>query len=403
MKKLILKFFFIIFICLPTICLANVDAKSVVQIKIFDRLTQSYVSSGSGVFVNAGFHVISNYHVLEETLSDPQRYIPIICRTDSETSLPDCSYVFDIQYFGDDKFEAVSDLDLVLLTFHGRIIEGEIKHFIGLTMDAWGLSGVSEIEPSVPGENLTGIKLGDHIQTLGYPYDKNGIITRSYGDVVFFHSNEHDNIISIETSAKIAQGSSGGGAFDKNDKFIGITYAAYTGVNDNFLSSLIIPVTTVNLWLKAQGFIIENGKYRIYRAISKETMEEAFCLIRQSSRYGQYEPENVHWSEESKSCICDDGYEENRITGQCEIQNNNITPASNRAQEYAYIKFDDISTVWEYDFQMPIMKPLCGSWSESDFIKYTGNNQGWGIIQGYTSLIKSLQDWKYNTGNCINK
>lgn len=52
---------------------------------------------------------------------------------------------------------------------------------------------------------------------------------------------------------------------------------------------------------------------------------------------------------------------------------------------------------------MPIMKPLCGNWAEDDFIKYTGNNQGWGIIQGYTSLAKTLQEWKYNTGNCINR
>ena len=403
MKKLILIFFSIIFICLPSIGLAKADAKSVVQIKIFDRLTQSYVSTGSGVFINSGLYVVTNYHVLEKTLSNPERYVPIICRTNSETSLPDCSYVFNVKYWGDDEFEAVGDLDLVLLTFYGRIIEGEIEDFWHLTMDEWGLSEVREARVSIYDEKLIGIKSGDYVQMLGYPDDGNDFITNSYGTVTDFIRNENGNIVSIETSAKIAPGSSGGGAFDKNDKFIGITYAAYSDMNDNFLSSLIIPVTTVNLWLKAQGFIIEEGKYRVYRGTSKERLNEALCLLKQGSRYGEYEPEKVHWDEKSKSCVCDDGYEKNHITGICEVQKNSITFSSNRSQKYAYIKFDDIPTVWEFDYEMPIMKPLCGSWSERDFIKYIGNNQGWQIIQSYPSLTKSLQNWKYNAGNCINK
>jgi len=136
-------------------------------------------------------------------------------------------------------------------------------------------------------------------------------------------------------------------------------------------------------------------------------------------------PLNAHLDFTGSNWVCDDGYKKNYTANKCEpkIIANELSKleGSNKAiegslgsayipsndppksQEYAYVKFNDLTTVWEYNFDLPIMKPLCGNWTENDFIEYTGSNKGWGLIQNYSSFTKTLKDWNYSVGNCINK
>jgi len=135
MGKVILIFFTIIFICLPSIGLAKIDdahVKSIVQIKIWDKLMQTYKSSGSGIFIDSIRTILTNYHVVEDAIINSERYVPIACLTKDATSLPDCSYVFSVT---PSEPRATEELDLALLMFDGIIVEGNYKSFWYLSLE----------------------------------------------------------------------------------------------------------------------------------------------------------------------------------------------------------------------------------------------------------------------------
>ena len=107
-------------------------------------------------------------------------------------------------------------------------------------------------------DQLESISMGDKVWTLGFP---GGIrtVTSSEGVVTkFWESGDHevseysDNVVLIGTDAKIAEGSSGGAAFDASGKFIGITMA--TREDKEVQTTGVIPVAVIRSWLELEEF-----------------------------------------------------------------------------------------------------------------------------------------------------
>ncbi len=279
MKRLKLLLVLITFIFIPATTSAKIDdshIKSIVQVKIWDTYRTEYIATGSGVFIDE-LNILTNYHVAEDVIINPDRYLPIVCITNDSLSLPDCRYVFSA--YGSwssfsEKPKVIEELDLALLQFRGIITNGEIKEFINLPFsDYSNFTSHKKISISIYGDQLTGLKVGDQVQTLGYPAEGGNTITYSNGEITNFSVNKYNRVLQIITSARIGYGSSGGAAFDLYGKFIGVTSGGYLDDNGNFISGIIIPVSTVNWWL--QGL----EEYRInkddeYTIIDKE-MEEA--------------------------------------------------------------------------------------------------------------------------------
>ena len=114
MKKLILLFLLLVFVFTPVITSAKIDdshIKSVAQVKIWDKLKSSYIATGSGIFFEvANMNVLTNYHVVEKAITNPDRYLPVVCVTKNPLSLPDCRGVFSVRGLsGSDDIHAINN------------------------------------------------------------------------------------------------------------------------------------------------------------------------------------------------------------------------------------------------------------------------------------------------------
>lgn len=318
MKKIALLF--LSFIFLPSISSASIDdsnIKAVVQVKIWDSYTSEYIATGSGIVIDGGMNMLTNYHVVEDVIGNPGRYLAIACTT-SSLLVSDCRYVFNTyDFLGSLQLKAEKELDLAILNLTGVIENNKIKSVLNMTgTDFLGLGG--NIKISIYGEELTGIKVGDQVQTLGYPGEGGDTITYSNGAVTNFAVNDDNRVLAIITSARITPGSSGGAAFDSNGKFIGITSAMFTDNSGNFISGVIIPVSTVNWWMKGvQGYRINNKDEYTISEIPDNVADEAVCLLG-SSR-------NQHWDKNSNTCVCNDGYYKNG-EGNCVVNQKTTCP-----------------------------------------------------------------------------
>jgi hypothetical protein len=123
-------------------------------------------------------------------------------------------------------------------------------------------------------------EIGDSIEVFGYPAEGGDTMSNFNGEVLKFEKNRDGRILKIVTSARITPGQSGGGAYDKNGKFLGVT-SAYYHENGKFLAGIIIPVTTVNWWIQEeQGYRInKDGEYTILSAEFEEAVKKALDLI----------------------------------------------------------------------------------------------------------------------------
>lgn len=305
MKKITLLLLSFIFIFLPSISSANINdsnIKAVVQVKIWDSYTSEYIATGSGIVIDGGMNMLTNYHVVEDAIGNPNRYLAIACATKSSLSISDCRYVFSTyDFLGSLQLKAEKELDLAILNLTGVIENNKIKSVLNMTgTDLLGLGG--NIKISIYGEELTGIKVGDQVQTLGYPGEGGDTITYSNGAVTNFEVNKYGRVLRIVTDARITHGSSGGAAFDLYGKFIGVTTEMYTDSSGNFISGFIIPVSTVNWWMKeVQGYRVNNKDEYTISEIPDEVTDNALCLI----------GSDQYWDKNSKTCVCSSGYARN--------------------------------------------------------------------------------------------
>lgn len=259
--------------------------KSVVKIKIWDKNLFRFVGHGSGVVVDM-MTVLTNYHVIEDTINNPQRYVSVICTKKDIYASPNCSFVGSATngIFGENIATFNKELDLALLSITGKINnleELDITTYLELTASDILPSFVNYIKLSIYGDGkLSSTNISDNVETLGFPAETGGELSYSNGEIVDFMNNQYGRNLRIVTSARITPGSSGGAAFDFNGKFLGVTTGYYANDNDEFLFGSIIPVTIVNWWMQElQGYRInKKGEYTASES-SDEKIEHALSLL----------------------------------------------------------------------------------------------------------------------------
>ncbi|WP_404993832.1 trypsin-like peptidase domain-containing protein [Cupriavidus pauculus] len=78
------------------------------------------------------------------------------------------------------------------------------------------------VAPAVPVAPLSTLKVGEKVYALGAPRGLE--LTLSDGLVAALHRDKDERIVSIQMTAPISSGSSGGGVFDEDGRLIGVSY-----------------------------------------------------------------------------------------------------------------------------------------------------------------------------------
>ena len=321
MKKQFTILLILIFVLSPLAGLTKIDdshIRSVVQILILDVRSQEYISSGSGINLSVfeSTFILTNYHVVEDIIKYPDIYKAVVCVTEESQSTPKCDYLASAYHaYGGWPKEAQysEELDLALIAINWKRENNSSTKWetiAEIPTSEWPNFG--NVISSVPyGYELTGVKLGDEVQTLGFPDYGHNTMTYSNGVISNFWMDNgtifenHDGVLAIGTSAKIAPGSSGGAAFDKDGKFLGVTSAGITDNNGNFMTGVIIPVTTVNWWLKSLGYLIDkDGEDALLREKERIASEEAYCdYLNVYNKNGKTRYDAI-----KDECVCEKGY-----------------------------------------------------------------------------------------------
>jgi len=321
MKKQFTILMALVFILIPMISEAKINdtqIKSVVEIFIYDVFSKEYVSSGSGINLSIldSPSILTNYHVVEDAIKRPDVYRIIVCTNENSQSGTECNFMASAYHvFGGwpTKARYSEKLDLALIGINWKKEDdGSWKSIFEMPISEWPQFGnVISVVPY--GYDLTGVELGDEIQTLGFPDYANDALAYSKGVISSFWMddgsvfNGYHGVLAILTNALISHGSSGGAAFDKNGKFLGITSAGITDDNNNFMAGVIIPVTTVNRWLKRLGYPMDkDGNDAVIRDEKEIMWEKVSCQLK----------DFAHYDEKKQQCVCNDWYEEND-SGNC--------------------------------------------------------------------------------------
>lgn len=173
--------------------------------------TYEYLGHGSAVLVGEN-KIITNAHVILDENNTPAGNYNL-CISDEFETAPKCQTSLKLL-----KYDETNDLAL--------------------------LEPVEKISLGTPVKSPTRkLTLGETVQVYGYPSNGGDTITLTEGKV----SGSNNNRYKID--ANIDAGNSGGGAFDKDGKFIGIPYIASVGYST---LGYIIPVSVINEFIKGE-------------------------------------------------------------------------------------------------------------------------------------------------------
>lgn len=187
---------------------------SIVKIKTYERdpLLQSFEFShfGSAVLIGKN-RILTNAHVIQgRDTNAPTGYYEI-CISSSFRTIPYCTTEARLIAYDD-------ILDIALL---------ELR-------DALHVPPVS-IDPTIDG-----VKMGQDVIMYGYPMIGGDTITRTEGKVAGFMNGVY------KIDGSIDHGNSGGGAFDRSLRLIGIPFAVSS---DNGVIGYIIPIDSIAKFL----------------------------------------------------------------------------------------------------------------------------------------------------------
>jgi hypothetical protein len=320
MKKFFLLMLIVMFLfpCSGFATVSESNVKSVVQIKIWDENIDAFVSTGSGFLIDS-MNILTNYHVVEDAIKDKNRYTIIFCVNENIGKVPNCSYMASPYGIFNDSNDIHynEDLDLALITFKYKYYNKTWTSMMDLPItEMFPLMNNIELSSFGYDENVN-INIGDTVEALGFPAEGGNTITYSKGEVLGFLLNNQNRIISIITSARITPGSSGGAAFDSSGKLIGSTNAMYHD-NGEFLAGLIIPATTVNLWMQnAQGYRIgKNNEFTIVSEDLEKTIDEIVNSNQDNQqnnsnsecKLNTYYVKSIDGTSDWPPCVCPNGY-----------------------------------------------------------------------------------------------
>jgi S1-C subfamily serine protease len=260
------------------------QVSAVAQILILDK-SQNLLYSGSGTIIDNEGHVLTNEHVIDPLLQNPENYTTL-CLTDDPKEPPSCSVLYDLVSSSKEmdlallKISKVLDKDHVLMSFE----DFKKKYHVSFSYVPIDRAAADEI-----------VGIGDEIQILGYPSAGGSSITATQGTVSGFQRSHAANGSFepwlVKTDARLNPGNSGGAAFDATGRFVGVPMAISSGSgNIGFLISL--PV--VDKFLDVSIGKAVPGAQTV-GAVSPQAVSHV-C------------PKGSDWNLNASACTCPDGY-----------------------------------------------------------------------------------------------
>ncbi len=231
----------------------NQDKILKATVKLICPVDAQSASQGSGTIINAIGIILTNKHVISETVGC---YVGFINNFDDE---PYGWFVADVVKTSPDK-----DIALLKIRNSGNI------NFTPIDITRGNIS----------------IALGEKILTYGYPAAFGKKLTYTSGDF----SGIDDSGDYFKTTAILEHGSSGGGAYLKNGKFIGIPSGGYVG-EDNTMG-LILSMNVINNWFNNLGALSSipiniNSKFSALENMDANKLKSLKLFIAKTDKKGE--------------------------------------------------------------------------------------------------------------------
>lgn len=185
---------------------------AVVRVIAFDWSEDAVVGAGSGTIISEQGHILTNYHVVLSQNGEVLDLLPILT---AESSAPDVAPT---------------------LSYFAAFLDGDPETDVAL-LQAFAWADGSPIPQDhrfahVRLGSIEAMLIGDPIFVIGYPGVSGDTITFTTGVVSGFLGEDGSSSGRrwIKTDARIARGSSGGGAFDIDGTLIGVPTMRYSRV-----------------------------------------------------------------------------------------------------------------------------------------------------------------------------
>jgi S1-C subfamily serine protease len=276
---------------------SQTQVSSVAQILILDK-SQNLLYSGSGTIIDDQGHILTNEHVIDPLLQNPENYTTL-CLTDDPKQPPACSVLYELVSSSKIldlallKITKVLDRDRVLLSLE----DFKKKYHVSFSYVPVDRTAVDE-----------GVGIGDDVQVLGYPSEGGTSITATQGTVSGFQrSHAADGSFEpwlVKTDARLNPGNSGGAAFDATGRFIGVPMAISSGSGS---LGYLISLPVVNEFLDAAMGKVASGS-PAKGAVSTQAGSRT-C------------PKGSIWNLNASACTCPNGYRYNDGQTECVTYN----------------------------------------------------------------------------------
>jgi S1-C subfamily serine protease len=216
--------------------LPETTKRAVVRIEVHDTAHGKH-HSGSGTFIDAEAHILTNWHVVQVAAENS---LPIwVSLTLSDKSEPVRCVIAEV-------IASDPELDLALLKASKVFKDGRWYDFQAVFPPQGALPHVHFDRDAVE----YGVSQGDELQVLGYPGVGGPTLTYTRGVVAGFQPKPYQGKPFpwwLKTDAKINHGNSGGAAFDSEGSFVGVPEWAHPDEMGSLGYIISIPVVDIFL------------------------------------------------------------------------------------------------------------------------------------------------------------
>lgn len=285
-----------------------------ILIEVDNNSTEQY-NAGTGVYLGGGV-ILTNYHVINELVTDPLNHNAYGCVTISLNADPDCKHTLSLtpsiegRPVGTPLFDAQNDLALLYL--NQVLIDDRLLSWTSVPLAEFGMR---EVQLSTYLDDYSDLAVGDKVYTVGYPSYSDGRSVQTSGVVLGFAEGASQDSPVFVSDINIAPGNSGGPVFNQGGKLIGIVVACFLKEDDSCGAGIIIPLPTVHAWYtrvtKAQVRTWEGKDTYSAGAIPKNVGNEALCMLRANAHYDP--------AVSVDGCTCDEGYAKSVEGGDCDV------------------------------------------------------------------------------------